>query len=95
MKKLFLTVLIPFILAVVLNKILDDPAFNYFCIIMFCILVSYVQQYFWNLDTNQKIETLKEQNKIYQSSLDALKFIDEKQFNQLVLLIKQKLNEKK
>lgn len=95
MKKAFLTILIPFILLVVLNLILDDPNFNYFCVIMFCILISYIQQYFWNLDINRKIDILKQENKIYQSTLDTLKFIDEKQFNQLVLLIKQKLNEKK
>ncbi|MGV0856878.1 hypothetical protein ACTS9E_15260 [Empedobacter brevis] len=98
MKKLDFTILIPLLIAaffIITAVITSDANNRYFCIIMFTLIMQNLQSNMKHFELKTKIEILKEQNKIYQSSLDALKFIDDKQFNQLVLFIKQKLNDKK
>lgn len=98
MKKFNFIILSQLIVAgsiIITAVITENDNFRYFCATIFFLIMTNLQHYFRHLELINKIEILKEQNNIYQSTLDALKFIDDKQFNQLVLFIKQKLNDKK
>lgn len=98
MKKIDFTILAPLLIAAffaISGTLTIDDNFRYFCVIIFVILMFNIQSNLKHFELKNKIETMKEQNKIYQDSLDKMKFIDDQQFNNLAEMINKKLNDKK